>query len=163
MQEMQVRFLGPKIPWRRAWQPTPVFLPGEPHEQRRLAGYSPWGCKKLDMTEATEHACMASFVVVKLESLLTSHLFLFLFLLSLGDWSKKTLVRFMLENVLPMFSSRSFMVSHLMFKFFFCFCFCFLPGKSTGVYIHIFIYIFFFILFSIMVHHKLLNIVACAR
>ena len=29
-----------KIPWRRAWQPTPVFLPGESHEQRRLVGYS---------------------------------------------------------------------------------------------------------------------------
>ena len=30
-----------KIPWRRAWQPTPVFLPGESHTQRSLAGYSP--------------------------------------------------------------------------------------------------------------------------
>ena len=34
-----------KIPWRRAWQPTLVFLPGEPHGQRSLAGYSPWGCR----------------------------------------------------------------------------------------------------------------------
>ena len=32
-----------KIPWRMAWQPTPVFLPGQSHEQRNLAGYSPWG------------------------------------------------------------------------------------------------------------------------
>ena len=39
------------IPWRRKWQPTPVFLPGKSHGQRRLAGYSPWGCKELDMTE----------------------------------------------------------------------------------------------------------------
>ena len=31
--------------WRRKWQPTPVFLPGESHGQRSLAGYSPWGCK----------------------------------------------------------------------------------------------------------------------
>ena len=31
--------------WRRAWQPTPVFLPGESHGQRSLVGYSPWGCK----------------------------------------------------------------------------------------------------------------------
>ena len=30
-----------KIPWRRAWQPTPVFLPGESHGQRSLGGYSP--------------------------------------------------------------------------------------------------------------------------
>ena len=39
-----------KIPWRRKWQPTPVFLPGESHRQRRLAGYSPRGHKKSDMT-----------------------------------------------------------------------------------------------------------------
>ena len=37
--------------WRRKWQPTPVFLPGEPHGQRSLAGYSPWTHKELDMTE----------------------------------------------------------------------------------------------------------------
>ena len=40
-----------KIPWRRAWQPTPVFLPEESHGQRSLAGYSPWGHKELDATE----------------------------------------------------------------------------------------------------------------
>ena len=42
-----------KIPWRGAWQPTPVSLPGESHGQRSLMGYSPWGCKESDMTEAT--------------------------------------------------------------------------------------------------------------
>ena len=40
-----------KIPWRRAWQPTPVFSPGESHGQRSLAGYSPWGCKESDTTK----------------------------------------------------------------------------------------------------------------
>jgi len=40
-----------KIPWRRPWQPTPVFLLGEFHGQRNLVGCSPWGHKKLDMTE----------------------------------------------------------------------------------------------------------------
>ena len=40
-----------KIPWRRAWQPSPVFLPGESHGQRSLASYSPWGCKESDTTE----------------------------------------------------------------------------------------------------------------
>ena len=35
-----------KIPWQRKWQPTPVFLPGESHEQRSLVGYSPLGCKR---------------------------------------------------------------------------------------------------------------------
>ena len=42
-----------KICWRRARQPTPVFLPGESHGQRSLAGYSPWGHKELDTTEVT--------------------------------------------------------------------------------------------------------------
>ena len=41
------------IPWRRKWQPTPVFLPGKSHGQRSLAGYSPWGCKESDTTEHT--------------------------------------------------------------------------------------------------------------
>ena len=44
-----------KIPWRRQWRPTPVFLPGESHGQGSLAGYSPWGGKELDMTEVTSH------------------------------------------------------------------------------------------------------------
>ena len=38
---------------RRKWQPTPVFLPGESHGQRSLAGYSPWGRKESDATEHT--------------------------------------------------------------------------------------------------------------
>ena len=37
-----------KSPWRRKWQPTPVFLPGEYHAQRSLAGYSPWGHKRVE-------------------------------------------------------------------------------------------------------------------
>ena len=42
-----------KIPWRMAWQPTPVFLPGESHGQRSLAGYSLKGHKESDITEVT--------------------------------------------------------------------------------------------------------------
>ena len=42
-----------KIPWRRKWRPTPVFLPGRFHGKRSLMGYSPWVCKELDTTEAT--------------------------------------------------------------------------------------------------------------
>ena len=37
--------------WRRKWQPTPVFLPGESHGRRSLVGYSPRGCKESGMTE----------------------------------------------------------------------------------------------------------------
>ena len=46
-----------KILWRMAWQPTPVFLPGESHGQRN---YSPQRCIELNTTEATEHARHAS-------------------------------------------------------------------------------------------------------
>ena len=45
-----------KIPWRRKWQPTPVFLPGQFHGQRSLAGYGPWGHKRVGLRDlATEH------------------------------------------------------------------------------------------------------------
>ena len=46
-----------KVAWRKKWQPTPVFLPGESHGQRSLEGYSPWGCEESDMAEVTEHNC----------------------------------------------------------------------------------------------------------
>ena len=54
-----------KIPWRRNWLPTPVFLPGEFHGQRSLAGYSPWGCKELDMTEELplSHGIYTIFII----------------------------------------------------------------------------------------------------
>ena len=51
MQETRVWSLSRKIPWRRKWQPTPVFLPGESHGGSSLVGYSPWGPKELDTTE----------------------------------------------------------------------------------------------------------------
>ena len=40
-----------KMPWRREWLHTPIFLPGEFHGQRSPEGYSPWGCKESDTTE----------------------------------------------------------------------------------------------------------------
>ena len=47
------------VHWRRKWQPTPVFLPGESHGQRILVGYNPWGHKELDTTEwLSKHVCI---------------------------------------------------------------------------------------------------------
>ena len=47
-----------KFPWRRKWQPTPVFLPGKSHRQKSLVGYSPWGRKESDTTEQlSTHPC----------------------------------------------------------------------------------------------------------
>ena len=42
-----------RSPWRRKWQPTPIFLPGKSQGQRSLAGYSPRGRKQLDTSECT--------------------------------------------------------------------------------------------------------------
>ena len=56
------RQFGPwvwKIPWRKTWQPTPVFSPGEFHGQRSPVGCSPWGCK-----ESTEHICYRYNIVL---------------------------------------------------------------------------------------------------
>ena len=50
-QETLVQSLVKKIPWRKKWQPTPAFLPGESHGQKSLAGYGPRGRKELDTTE----------------------------------------------------------------------------------------------------------------
>ena len=52
MQEIWVQSLGQEDPLEREWLPTPVFLPGEFHRQRSLVGYSPWGGRESDMTEA---------------------------------------------------------------------------------------------------------------
>ena len=49
-----------KIAWRRKWQSTPVFLPGEYHGQRSLASNSSQGRKEEDMTEATQHSQVSS-------------------------------------------------------------------------------------------------------
>ena len=66
MQGTQVRSLGQQDPWRRIWQPTPILLPGEFHDQRSLVGYRSWGCKELDRTEqpALSHTLIRPFFKV---------------------------------------------------------------------------------------------------
>ena len=54
-----------KIPWRRERLPIPVFWPGEFHGQRSLAGYSPTGCKELDMTEQLSLSLYANIEINK--------------------------------------------------------------------------------------------------
>ena len=49
--ERRVQTLGQEDFWRRTWQPLPIFLSGEPHGRRSLAGYSPWGRTESDTTE----------------------------------------------------------------------------------------------------------------
>ena len=53
---MQVRSLGQEEPLEKEMAiPTPVFLPGDSHGQMSLAGYSPWGCKRVRHDFVTEH------------------------------------------------------------------------------------------------------------
>ena len=50
----KTKFKGPKeVLWRRKWQSTPVFLPGESHGPRSLVGYSPWDRTESNTTEVT--------------------------------------------------------------------------------------------------------------
>ena len=56
-----------KLPWRRKWQPTPVFLPEESHGWRSLVGYRPRGRKELDVTERLHFfslLCMGAHVLL---------------------------------------------------------------------------------------------------
>ena len=62
--ESWVQSLGGKIPWRKDWQPSPVFLAGRFHGQRSLVGYSPWGHKESYTTECA-HTHTHSSVVRK--------------------------------------------------------------------------------------------------
>ena len=51
-----------KIPWRRKWQPTPVFLLGESHRPQRLVDCSPWGHKELAVTVHTAHTLLGALL-----------------------------------------------------------------------------------------------------
>ena len=57
-----------KIPWRREWKLIPVVLPRKYHEQRGLAGYRPWGHKRVRhnlMTKQQQHACISVYLPIK--------------------------------------------------------------------------------------------------
>ena len=68
-----------KILWRRAQQPTPVFLPGESHGQRTLEGYSPQGHRDLNMSEVTQqqqqHICVHVYIYTNVFDLLCACIF----------------------------------------------------------------------------------------
>ena len=85
---LQCRILGfdpwlRKIPWKRTWQPTPVFLPRKFHGQRSLAGFSPWIIKELDRTQRLKSNNNNNFILYVLTtfSFLFVCLFAFLFFL----------------------------------------------------------------------------------
>ena len=57
-----------KIPWRRKWLPTPVFLPGKSHGQKSLAGYSPWALKESDTPDLLSTSILMSLTTLSLFS-----------------------------------------------------------------------------------------------
>ena len=79
-----------KIPRRRKWQPTPVFLPRESHGQRNLVGYSPWGHEESDRTEQLNNRTPQAFL----------WFFWFLVLLPLQKWSLLIYLPHQAENCL---------------------------------------------------------------
>ena len=66
-----------KMPWKREWEPTPVFLPEESNGQRILAGYSPWGHKESDMTACTQCIyicmCVCLYIACHIFSIMVYH------------------------------------------------------------------------------------------
>ena len=84
-------------PWRRKWQPTPVFLPGEPQGQRSLVGYSPWGHKESDTTERfhfqfSKNDCISGYIFSRFSNKCSGSLFsiYLLYLLYQVELSRKT-------------------------------------------------------------------------
>ena len=55
MQGTSVQSLGWEVPLEKGLAITPLFLPGEFHGQRSLAGYRPWGCEEMDSTKPLTH------------------------------------------------------------------------------------------------------------
>ena len=86
-----------KIPWGRKWQPTPVFLRRDFDGWRSLMGYSPWGCKELDMTEQLtlslhflkSRLCYGEVIVLDMVLTSTDHL---PYLGGGSIWRKKSLL-----------------------------------------------------------------------
>ena len=79
-----------KTPWRRKWQPTPVFLPGESHGQSSLVGYSPRGGEESGVTEANERAWKEIHSERKNEPPQTTALCITLFTLHFLQFYKKS-------------------------------------------------------------------------
>ena len=63
-----------KVPWRRKWQPAPIFFPREVHGQRSLVGYSPWGHKDSDTAEGLTLIYLSTSTKIKSCAAASAHL-----------------------------------------------------------------------------------------
>ena len=114
MQETRVQSLGQEDPWRREWQPPPVFLPGEFHGQGSMAGDSPWDRKESDTAEQLTLSvsifycsrvdfCCCVLGLQELESVIHRHISILL-------WGLFPNRFFQLLRRLPCANSRSFRI-----------------------------------------------------
>ena len=118
------RWVG-KIPWRRKWLPTPVFLPRVFHGQRSLAGCSPWGHKQSDMTE--QFHFLSFFLIHKIKFYLFKCTVLWLSYLSMFSrfihvWHVSDFLSFIKLNNILFFVYSTFCLSIYPSTNTFCFC-----------------------------------------
>ena len=73
-----------RFSWKRAWQPTPVFLPEESHWQRNLMGYSPLGHTELDTTVVTLHICTQIFKYIDIYYIISHNIISYIFIFCHG-------------------------------------------------------------------------------
>ena len=98
-----------KMPWRRKWQPIPVFLPGESHGQRNLAGYSPWGRKESDTTEDRDldlNICLYREIAIFMKTMYKTSFLRYEIIPLISSWKRlkniliKILHKYNLEGIL---------------------------------------------------------------
>ena len=116
-----------KILWRRKWQPTPIFLPGESHGQRSLLGYSPWGPKS--------RTRLKWFSMFLLTQGLHTSLFLFIFF----SFSLNTILGGTPSLIIQPIERRLSPPKHLWPLFF--------PPSNTHEYLQVYIYLRIFSVF----------------
>ena len=109
-----------KIPWRRAWQSTPVFLPGESNGKMSLAGYGPWCDKESDMTGVTEHKHSTMVLLIVIIFIMQTWMFspfhfnaLWIRISLINTWNDYILYTFLKINCMGILNWREITKEHL--------------------------------------------------
>ena len=89
-----------KIPWRREWEPIPIFSPGKSQGQRSLVGYSTWGCKtvRLDLATKAQQQCLFTFICIYLY-FDSSHIYIYVYTYICKKWKIAVLSILLNESV----------------------------------------------------------------
>ena len=109
-----------KIPWRRAWQSTPVFLPGESSGKMSLTGYGPWCDKESDMTGVTEHKHSTMVLLIVIICIMQTWMFspfhfnaLWICISLINIWNDYILYTFLKINCMGILNWREITKEHL--------------------------------------------------